>query len=440
MTTNVTRIRATIMQTPTREKLQVIANAVIEVDATGTVTAIDSEDSAPVDHDFSGAVLLPGLIDTHIHAPQWPQLGTGLDLPLENWLFEYTFPIEQKLTDPVVAALVWPRMVETLLAHGTTTAVYYATIDVETTTMLAATCGELGQRSFVGRVAMDHPTGTPDWYRDDTPAEALARSAESIEQIHALGSGIVQPIITPRFIPACTDETLSELGTLAAETGVPVQTHVSESDWEHGYVLDRMGMSDTDALDSFGLLRPGTVLAHGDHLGQKDLSTISQRGSGVAHCPLSNSYFANAVFPARRALDAGIMVGLGTDIAGGAEPGLFSQVAHAVTVSRMLEDGVDASLPASARGVPDSRLTIVEAFYLATVGGAELLDVPVGLIEVGRKFDALIVNTDRPGSAIQTWEDVDDDARTFEKVVRLASPADISDVFVNGTRVAGSAP
>lgn len=435
----VTRYRATIMQTPRRDALQVLTNAVIEVDASGTITSVDPHDTGPVDHEFSGSVLLPGLVDTHIHAPQWPQLGTGLDLPLENWLFEYTFPIEHKLTEPSVASHVWPSMVSTLLAHGTTTAVYYATVDVETTTMLAATCAERGQRSFVGRVAMDHPSGTPEWYRDHSPAEAIARSAQSIEEIRSLQSGLVHPIITPRFIPACTDETLRGLGRLAVDSGALIQTHCSESDWEHGYVLDRFAMTDTMALDEFGLMRTGTVLAHGDHLGADDFSIISARGAGVAHCPLSNSYFANAVFPARRALDAGVKVGLGTDIAGGAEPGLLGQAAHAVTVSRMLEDGVDAALPAHERGVADSRLSIIEAFYLATVGGADLLGLPVGLIDVGRSFDAIAVHLDRPHSALQTWDGIDDDARTFEKIVRLATPNEISDVFVSGTRVAGSA-
>ncbi len=434
-----TRYRGTIMQTPASGELQVIRDAVISVDEAGTITSIDDGDTAPVDRDFSGNfILLPGLVDTHIHAPQWPQLGTGLDLPLEKWLFEYTFPIERELMKAGFAAQVWPSMVRTLLRHGTTTAVYFATVDVETTTMLAATCAELGQRAFVGRVAMDHPTGTPDWYRDDTASLSVSRSAESIAAIQGLGTDLVHPVITPRFIPACTDDALTGLGRLAAETGVRVQTHCSESDWEHEYVLDRFGVTDTVALDRFGLIRNGTVLAHGDHLIQDDFSIIAANGAGVAHCPLSNSYFANAVFPARRALDAGVMVGLGTDIAGGAEPGLLGQTAHAVTVSRMLEDGVDGLLPSTTRGVAGSRLSIVEAFHLATVGGADLLDQPIGLLAVGRSFDALVIRTDRPDAALQIWDEVDDDTRVFEKVVRLATPTDISDVFVSGRRVSGS--
>jgi len=432
-------MQATIMQTPRRGELETLEQVRIDVDETGTIAAIGPSD-AVADHALADdVVLLPGLIDTHIHAPQWPQLGTGLDLPLEHWLFEHTFPLEKRLTDPALAAEVWPQMVATLLAHGTTTAVYYGTINVTTTTMLAATCAELGQRAFVGRVAMDHPEGTPDWYRDDNVAAAIDASTASIAEIRALGNELVQPIVTPRFTPACTDDTLRGLGKLARDANVLVQTHCSESDWQHNYAIERFSVSDTKALASFDLLQSHTVLAHGDHLTNADFAHIRTAGAGVAHCPLSNAYFANAVFPARRALDAGVRVGLGTDIAGGAAPGLLPQCAAAVTASRYLEDGVDPGLVPAERGVPDSRLTILEAFYIATVGGADLLNVPAGLLAVGKRFDAMAVQFNRPGSPLQVWDDIDDPARRFEKIVRLATPADIRDVWVNGRRVAGAA-
>ena len=435
-----TSFLATIMQTPLRHRLDVQRNVRIEVDDGGVINSIEPVGSqATADVVLSpSTVLIPGLVDTHIHAPQWPQLGTGLDLPLETWLFEHTFPLEAKLTDPDLAGLVWPDMVSTLLAHGTTTAVYYATISVETTTMLAEACVSAGQRALVGRVAMDHPDGTPTWYRDDDAAAGVAASSLSIDRIRALGSTLVAPIITPRFAPACTDELLRGLGELATSTGVAVQTHCSESDWEHGYAFERFAMSDTEALDGFGLVREHTVLAHGDHLGDDDLEILARCGAGVAHCPLSNAYFANAVFPARRALEAGVRVGLGTDIAGGAQPGLLSQCADAVTMSRLLDEGVDARVDAADRGVAGSRLSITDAFWMATAGGADLLGLDVGILEVGRRFDAVAVDTARPGSPLRVWDGVDDDARTFEKIVRLTTPADIVDVWVGGERVSGA--
>ncbi len=424
----------TAYHTPTPHRLEVLADVVIAVDGNGTIVGIHAEGSPEGDDAVRRAAevrrlspsqrLLPGLLDLHIHAPQWPQLGTGLDLPLERWLFEYTFPLEARFADEGFARDVWSHMVPTLLAHGTTTAVYFASVHEPATLALAEQCVRSGQRAFVGRVAMDHPEGTPDWYRDDSAAEGVAASRRSIDAIRALGSELVQPIVTPRFVPACTDELLRGLGELAAETGALVQTHCSESDWEHGAVFERCGVTDTHALQSFGLMRKGTVLAHGNHLGDDDLATIRTADAGVAHCPLSNVYFANAVLPARRVMDAGVKLGLGTDIAGGAEPGLLHQCAIAIDSSRVLHDA----------GVPDSKLDAVAAFHLGTAGGADVLGLNVGRFQPGQQFDAIVVDTESPGSALRAWAGIDDHDRVFEKIVRLARPADIDTVWVAGRR------
>ena len=436
------------MQTPARDRLTVI-DAVVEVDDAGKVTAVHDRstsegaasgraalDSAAERVDLDeGTFLMPGLVDLHIHAPQWPQLGTGLDLPLERWLFDYTFPLEARYADAEFATTVWDDLVPSLLAMGTTTAVYFSSNHLEATTALARACARHGQRALVGRVAMDHPTGTPEWYRDATASAGVEASAASIDAVAALGSPLVEPIITPRFTPACTDALLEGLGELAAATGVRVQTHCAESDWHCDYALDRFGVSDSTALNRFGLVRPRTVLAHSDHLTPEEAVLVAGRGAGVAHCPLSNAYFANAVFGVRRALAAGVGVGLGSDIAGGARPGLLGVCQDAVTVSRMLEDGVDPALGAPQRGVPESRIDTVTAFWLATAGGAAVVDLPVGLIEPGRCFDAIAVRINRPGGAIRLWDGIDDEARIFEKVVRLATVDDISHVWVEGSSV-----
>ena len=442
-------VSGTLLQTPTPQSLEVREHIVVAVDDRGAVIGVHAAESDAGRAAVSSAAatlaltnaqrLLPGLIDTHIHAPQWPQLGTGLDIPLERWLFEYTFPLESRYADPAFASDVWQQMVPTLLAHGTTTAVYFATVHEAATLLLAETCLQHGQRAYVGRVAMDHPEGTPEWYRDADARAGLESSARSIEQIRALHDplGLVEPIITPRFIPACSDELLRSLGSLAEQTGVLVQTHCSESDWEHQYVIERHGCTDTESLARFGLLRRSTVLAHGNHLSEVDLGTIAAVGAGVAHCPLSNSYFAGAVFPTRRAQGLGVHVGIGSDVSGGAHPGLLPQCAMAVTVSRMFDDGVDAALATERRGVPGSRIDTVSAFHLATKGGADLLGAPLGLIEKGRSFDAIVVDLDRPLSPLRAWTGIDNEERIFEKIVRLAAPADISRVFVAGQTVSG---
>ena len=328
-------VRARILQTPAPDRLEALDDAVLAVDGRGVITAVEPTTSAAGSALLGGAaaivatppgsVLLPGLVDLHVHAPQWPQLGTGLDLPLERWLFEYTFPLEARYADLAFARPVWADLVSGLLAHGTTTAVYFATVDVAATTALAEAALAAGQRAYVGRVAMDHPDGTPAWYRDPSAADGVAASARSIDEIRALdaGRGLVRPIVTPRFTPACTDELLRGLGALAESTGALVQTHASESDWAHAHALGRFGRTDCAALDGFGLLRRGTVLHHANHITDGDAVLLRARGAGIAHCPLSNAYFANAVLPVRRLLAESVAMGLGTDVSGGASPSLL---------------------------------------------------------------------------------------------------------------------
>lgn len=438
-------VAGALLQTPSPDVLE-HREAVLRVED-GTITAVadratpeaaallatgdDLVELAPSE------VLLPGLIDLHVHAPQWPQLGTALDLPLEQWLFEHTFPLEARYRDAAFAAAVWADLVPTLLAHGTTTAVYFAANDEASTTALAATCLEHGQRAFVGRVAMDHPTGTPTWYRDESATAGVEASARSIEAIRALdaGRGLVRPIITPRFTPACTDALLTGLGELAAATGVTVQTHCSESNWEHADALERFGVTDMTALDRFGLVGPGTVLAHGNHVTDDDAATIAERRALIAHCPLSNAYFADGVLPVRRLLDRGVRIGLGTDIAGGASAGVLGQCQHAVTMSRVLTAGVDVRRPAANRGVPGSAIDVVTAFWMATAAAAEALAIPVGLLAPGRRFDAVVVDTAAEHGVLRCSLDADDPAGVFERIVRLAGPGDIAAVWVDGDRV-----
>lgn len=427
-----TTVRATIVQTPEPGRFERLERHDVVIASDGTIVSVSPADDAVVpdavfDDDH---VLLPGLVDTHLHAPQWPQLGVGLDLPLERWLFEYTFPLEARFADVEYAQRVWSKMVPSLLAHGTTTAVYYGSIHEEATTALAEACLHHGQRAFVGRVAMDHPDGTPEWYRDTDAASAVAASARSIDDVRRVddGRGLVEPIITPRFVPACSDAALTGLGELAATTGVRVQTHCSESDWEHGHVLERCGVTDAHALDRFGLIRDHSVLAHATHLTDDDRTLLASTGAGVAHCPLSNAYFANRPFSARAALDAGVRVGLGTDVAGGPSPSLLSQCSHAVVASQQLVD----------TGEPDARIDVATAFWMATLGGAELVGANVGLIAPGRWFDAVAVRV--PDVAGPTDDrNVADDVFE-ERIVRLTGPQDIVTVWVAGRDVTPGRP
>ncbi|MEL6677306.1 MAG: guanine deaminase [Pseudomonadota bacterium] len=444
-------IRGSAFHTPARGAVSALIDCAIEVDGDGAIRSVTTPGDPGYEAVLARALktntletlpddtyLIPGLVDLHIHAPQWPQLGKALDAPLEDWLLKYTFPLEARFADHAYAAEIYDDLVATLLAHGTTTAVYFGSVDLRANVILAEACLRHGQRAIIGKVAMDHPETCPDDYRDASAEDAIADTRAFIAALAELQEGksaLVHPAITPRFIPSCTDALLHGLGALAAETGCHVQTHCSESDWEVAHVKDRLGTTDAEALRDFGLLTDKTVLAHSNFVTASDMDRIHEAGSAVAHCPLSNAYFANAVFPARHALERGLKVGLGSDISGGFSPSLFETARFALMASRLAEAGTDPALPGEDRGAGGAPLSTAEVFWLATRGGAEAISLPVGAFVEGLQFDAVAV---RAGAASSGFRVNDDDTAQdiFEKLVLTASPSSISRVWVAGEPVA----
>ena len=298
-------------------------DAVVSVDAAGTIDAVhrpgeaghtaaiaDGHRRGTLVEFGEGQYVLPGLVDLHIHAPQWPQPGKALHLPLDQWLLQCTFPLEAKYADRAHAEQVYTSLVDALLANGTTTAVYFATVHVESTMRLADICLAKGQRGLVGKVAMDDPDQCPDYYRDASATAAIEGTRDLIAYVQALPdneAGLVHPVdhaplhsILPPT--ACWKDSEPS----RKRTACHVQTHCSEGDWEHAFVLERLGRTDTHALHDFGLLRPNTILAHSNFITDEDMDLIGRVRAGIAHCPLANLYFSNAVFPLRAALDKGL--------------------------------------------------------------------------------------------------------------------------------------
>lgn len=376
-----------------------------------------------------GEYLLPGFIDLHVHAPQWPQSGLALDKPLYDWLNTYTFPLEAKYKDTNFAEKVYSHLVDELLSLGTTTVLYFGTIHKEANLKLAEICAKKGQRGLVGKVVMDDHEANPKFYRDETTEQALADTEEFIKDVKILGKNVKQgvyPVVTPRFIPSCTDEGLKGLGELAEKYDVHVQSHCSESDWAHQFVIERFGESDTKSLNKFGLLKDKSVMAHCGFLSVEDAEIFRKTGTAVAHCPISNAYFGNAVTRVKQLLhDYQVDVGLGTDISGGFSPSLYDNMKQAVMSSRMLNDGVNHGIVSAERGVSNSNITLKEAFYLATAGGGKSLSLPIGELKEGFTWDAQVVSTHHlPVFGEDTLEE------TFQKLIYLMKPEQIKEVWV----------
>lgn len=386
----------------------------------------------------AGQYILPGFVDLHVHAPQWAQSGTALDLPLYDWLHTYTFPLEAKFADLEFAELVYDDLVTTLLKNGTTTALYFATIHKEASLLLATICAKKGQRGLVGKVVMDDPIQNPDFYRDQDAKTALADTEEFILEVNHLSKETKQgvyPVVTPRFIPSCTDEVLTGLGKLAEKYDTYIQSHCSESDWAHNYVQERFSKHDAFALNDFGLLKDKSVMAHCNFLDDEDASLFAKTGTAISHCPLSNAYFANSVLPVAHLQEKGVDIGLGTDISAGATPSIYANTIQSIISSRMLEDGVNPSIPASERGVPHSRLTIDEAFYLATAGGGESLSLPIGKIEKNYSWDIQIIDTTMSSARMPIFSPDEQLYDIFQKIMYHTRPEHIQEVWVQGEKV-----
>ncbi|XP_023720104.1 guanine deaminase isoform X2 [Cryptotermes secundus] len=340
-------------------------------------------------HLDKGQFLMPGLIDTHIHAPQYPNAGLGYDMQLLDWLKTYTFPLEKKYSDLSFAAKVYEAIVKRTLANGTTTAVYFATIHVDSTILLAKIVTHQGQRAFIGKVNMNYKT--PEGY-GETTKESYQKTEDFIKQIQNM------------------------------------KTHISENQGEVAAVrgLYRDCKNYADVYDKAKLLTDKTVLAHGVYLHDEELELLAARGSSVSHCPNSNTSLKSGLCDVRRLLNAGIKVGLGTDVSGGYSPSILDAIRNTLDVSIHISYG---------KGSNYAPLTYPEAFYLATLGGARAvaLDDTIGNFKVGKDFDALIVNMKNLGP-IDILGEYDTEA-LVQKFLYTGDDRNISKVYVAGRQV-----
>lgn len=381
--------------------LEICESGAIGVDENGIIAFVEKEldlEAVQEKHSWQDATLVclkgnafffPGFIDTHTHAPQHPNTGLFGKTTLLDWLQTYTFPMESSFADVKRAEIIYRNFVSRTISHGTTTAAYYATIHVPATNLLADICLARGQRALVGRVCMNSDL-SPEYYRDESVSKSVADSKASIDYIRTIDpkGSIVRPIVTPRFAPSCTTECLTEIGKLAEEEDAYIQTHISENKGEIELVKELFpnSKSYTDVYDTHKLLTPKTILAHAVHLSHEERKTILARGSGISHCPCSNTAITSGCAPIRELLEEGHAIGLGTDVSGGFHPSILENVRHAIWTSRHL--ALQSALGDKAK------LSTEEALYLATRGGAAIVGLAdkVGGFDVGKEFDAQLVD------------------------------------------------
>ena len=382
--------RAHILYTKEKNRFEVLENGYVAVDADGYVTGVatdlaslDSKDTEVVD--FGDRLLIPAMIDLHVHAPQYRNQGIAMDLELLPWLQNYTFPEEMKYADLGYAERMYRRFVRDLWRFGTMRASVFATIHTDSTRLLMQLFQEAGMGALVGKVAMNRncPEGLSE------SVEEMVRGFEMIvKEQGARGKeqeeALVRPIVTPRFVPSCTPEMLRACGELAAKYQLPVQSHLSENKDEIAMVqeLEKESTCYGDAYDRDGLFgQTPTVMAHCVWTAGEELELMKRRGVMVAHCPTSNLNIASGLAPIRTFLDEGISVGLGSDISGGHDLSIFRMMVYAIQVSKMYYQ----------QNHDHKFLSLSEAFWIATKSAGRFFG-RVGSFEPGYEFDALVID------------------------------------------------
>ncbi len=331
--------------------------------------------------DYGEKLIIPGFVDIHLHGPQFPNLGLGLDKELMPWLDTYTFPEESKYGNMDYAKKVYTTLVKELWKNGTTRSCIFASIHLESTKLLMEILNKSGLGAYVGKVNMDR--NCPDFLCEDTE-KSLEETEEFLKE-YGNKYERVKPIITPRFVPTCTGELLKGLGQLAAKYNVPVQSHLSENKGEIEFVRELHPEADNYASVYYetGLLgQQPTIMAHCVLLEEEEIELLSKNKVFIAHSPNSNSNLASGIAPIRKLLKAGIPIGLASDISGG----------HSLSMCNIMVEGAQVSnLKWIESGKIEAPLTTPELLYLATKGSGSFFG-KVGSFEKGYEFDALIID------------------------------------------------
>jgi len=375
--------------------------------------------------DYSHRLIIPGMIDCHVHASQYAYRGLGMDYELMEWLQINTFPEESRFKNIGHAKEAYEKFVDDLKHSDITRSVIFATIHNEATDLLMDMLEESGQCAYVGKLNIDR--NATDYYVEESAEASATNTIEWIDNCERKtkeGRNNVLPIITPRFVPTCSDELLEKLGKIAAEYRIPVQSHLSENVDEIAFVKELCPWSDYygQVYDRFGLFGGDikTVMAHCIYSSDEEVELMKRNGVFICHCPQSNMNVASGIAPIRKYLDKDLKLCLGTDTAGGFSLSIRRAMADAIQVSKLYYSVKDRN---------SKPVKLEEAFYMATLGGGEFFG-KVGSFKKGYAADIIILDDSKLDSPY------DKSLRDrFERAVYISEACDIVGKFINGKRI-----
>jgi guanine deaminase len=411
------------------------ADGLLVVDAGGRLSYVGPAADRPAEAgsaiDVRPWTVMPGMVDLHAHLPQLPNAGVGFALDLLTWLDRLTFPTERSWSDAAVSERLAPAIFEAFAAAGTTTVLAYGVVYEAAMDVSFRAAEAHGIRAILGKVMMDR--GTYDRSIEPTGIldRSLRESADLIGRWHGADAGRLGYAVTPRFAVSCSAEMLRESASLARTTGTWWQTHVSEDPLEIAEVgrLFPDALDYVDVYDRAGGLGERSVLAHAIHLSDRELGRLVESGTRVAHCPASNLFIGAGVMPLARWLDAGLTIGLGSDISGGPDASIFS----------VMRVGAYAQMARrSLTGVEGAVLDPLGWLRMGTLEGARALGLEglIGSLEVGKEADLIAVD---PGFAapLDGQPPDDDPMDLMSRLIFRAHPDMVRAAWVRGRRLEG---
>lgn len=372
--------------------------------------------------DYGDNLIVPGLVDLHLHAPQFVFRALGMDLELLEWLDTQTFPEEAKYSNLEYAKQAYELFVEDLHKGATTRACIFATVHVPATLLLMDLLEQSGLVTMVGKVNMDRNSNSG--LQEASAAQSLQDTRAWLEACKGRYTNTL-PMLTPRFIPSCSNQLMQGLAEIQKETGLAVQSHLSENlaeiEWVKELCPGATGYA--DAYRMFGLFGGEgcpTIMAHCVYPTGDEIEMMKESGVYVAHCPNSNANLSSGIAPTRKYLQEGVHMGLGTDVAGGFSSSIFRMMGDAVQHSKLRWRLVDQEL---------EPLTVPEAFYLGTKGGGAFFG-KVGNFEAGYEFDAVVLGDSNLKSLNML-----NPAQRLERMIYLGDERNVVGKFVRGKRL-----
>jgi len=352
----------------------------------------------------SDAILLPGLINTHTHAPMSLFRGIADDMRLQEWLEKFIFPAEARNVSPdFVRAGTRLAALEMMLGGTTTfTDMYYFE------EVIAEAAKAAGMRGVLGQTIIGFPVADAR-----TPADGLARAEAFIKRF--ANDPLIVPAVAPHALYTNSDETLRGARALANRYKVPFLIHLSETKRENDEILAKRGKSPTAVLEEIGALDGRTLGAHGVWLDDADMAILKRRATGIAHCPSSNMKLASGIAPIMKMLALGVPVGLGPDGPAGSNNdfSMFEEMDLAAKLAKVFTNDPQA-------------LSAQKAVEMATIDGARALgmDSTIGSLEAGKRADLIFVRANA-AHATPLYN-------AYSQLVYALKATDVSDVMIDG--------